>query len=309
MRATAGLLLIALLGAGAPAALAAPLNDAALAALNRAAFASPSAPDQKKSRRLVVAHFSQGQGATPLAAPADSTPLAADALFASQQSSSHGLTAWRGQSVAKLLPSGAVDTVSLTVGEVSRGPGGVVLAAPGGRLAADPQTVGVAYDRAWPSALRVAGGRYDLDVSPHAGLAMSDTYGSALAGASVRLQLPVSKRERLASLGFAPSSPSSATDKGRWFLFAEGSGELVGVHLSRDGRNLMPRAALTLDDGVQRDVVSDTQAGVGWRKGGVQASFGYVHREIRNDASVAANHQMADIKGDMVALTFSFRPH
>lgn len=304
MRAMAGLLFIAVLGAGAPV-LAASAGDPALKALNSAAFAH----NQQKPARVVISQFGQIQGAAPLPASVNAPPLPADALFGSQTFSNGALTSWRGQSVARLQPNGAVDTVSLTEGDVSRGPGGVVLAAPGGRLAADPQSVGVAYDRAWPSALRVGAGRYDLDLSPHAGLAMTNTDGSAIAGASLRLQLPQSKHNRLADLGFASSSAYAASDKGRWFLFAEGSGELVGVHLSRDGRNLMPRAALTLDDGVQRGVVSDTQAGIGWRKGAMQASFGYVHREIRNEASIAANHQTADIKGDMVALTFSFRPH
>ena len=91
------------------------------------------------------------------------------------------------------------------------------------------------------------------------------------------------------------------------FLFAEGSGELVGVHLSRNGGGFMPRAALTVDDGVQPTVVSDSQAGIGWRKGALQASFGYVHREIKNDMSYDATRQIGDIKGDMVAFSFSLK--
>ncbi len=320
MRAMFGLLLIVILEAGAPMALAAPSDDPALAALNRAAFGAPGFDTPRfdtprfdtgadiKTSGPVTIQFSQGQGAAPLSASAAAAaPLAADALFAAQQPASPASAHWRVQSASRLRPSGAVDTVNLTVSDVSQGPGGLILAAPNGHWAAQTQSLGLGYDRAWPSTLSVAGGRYDIDLSPHAGLAMADGHASAVAGASLRFQLPRSRRERLASLGFSPSSSSSIADKGRWFLFAEGSGELVGMHLSRDGHGLMPRAALTLDDGVQRDVVSDTQAGIGWRKGGVQASFGYVHREIRNEASIAANHQTPDIKGDMLALTFSLR--
>ncbi len=308
MRANLALLLIVLAGGLAQGAQAAG-DDPALAALNRAAFAKPQPDTGKHGRRHVEAHLRQGEG-PPSPVASSQAPLAADRLFSSSAWALSGAAAsWRSQSISSQDAAGAVDTVRLTVASVARGPGGLVLAEPGSRFAPDTQSVNLDFERAWPSALSIAGGRYDVDVAPHAGLSMSDYGGSAQAGAAVRLQLPQARSDSVGRrLGFTPDREAASSSHGRWFLFAEGSGELVGVHLSRNGGGLMPRAALTVDDGVRPTVVSDSQAGIGWRKGDLQASFGYVHREIRNEASIAANHQTADIRGDMVAVTFSLRP-
>jgi len=307
MRARWGLLLIALAAGVAQGAQAAG-DDAALAALNRAAFANPQA--DKVHRRHLEARLRQGEGPAATASSSQA-PLASDQLFSSRAwALSGGADSWRSQSVSS-QKGGAVDTVRLTVGSTASGPGGLVLAEPGSRFQAEAHSVNLDFERAWPSALSLSDGRYDVDLAPHAGLSVTDYGGAAAqAGAAVRLQLPQGGGDSVGRrLGFATERERvSSSNRGRWFLFAEGSGELVGVHFSRDGHGLIPRAALTVDDGVRPTVVSDSQAGIGWRKGDLQASFGYVHREIRNEASIAANHQTADIKGDMVALTLSLRP-
>lgn len=305
MRAIGGLLLIALTAGAANTARAAD-EDSARTALKQAVFSQPKAAKPDKRWR-VEPRLAQGDGPTPVGG-GDQSPLAADRLLSSTAwALSGGATAWRSQSVTNIGDGGASNTVRLTVGTVARGPGGLVLAGPEGRFQGETQRVDLDFEHNWPSALSLQGGRYDVDVAPHAGLAMSDTGGSALAGASVRLQLPQSRGGGIAGrFGFAPE-PARDASRGRWFLFAESSGELVGVHLSRDPRSLMPHAALTVDDGVQPTVVSDSQAGIGWRRGALQASFGYVHREIRNDAGYDTSRQIGDIKGDMVALSFSLK--
>ncbi len=107
--------------------------------------------------------------------------------------------------------------------------------------------------------------------------------------------------------GLADDHSVDSASHGRWFLFAEGSGDLVGLRLNRLGRGLSPSSTMTFAGDIQPTVVADSQAGLGWRRGAMQASFGYVHREIRNAAANDANHPVNDIKGDMVALTFSLR--
>ncbi len=308
MRANLALLLIVVASGLAQGAHAAGA-DAALTALNRAAFAKPRPDAEEHGRRHVEAHLRQGQGASSPVASSQA-PLAADQLFSSSPwALSAAAASWRSQSISSRDSGGAVDTVRLTVASTARGPGGLVLAEPGSRFAPDTQSVNLDFERAWPSALSIANGRYDVDVAPHAGLSMTDYGGSAPAGAAIRLQLPEARSDSVGRrLGFTTDREGASSSRGRWFLFAEGSGELVGVHLSRNGGGFMPHAALTVDDGIQPTVVSDSQAGIGWRRGDLQASFGYVHREIRNDASAAANRQTADIKGDMVAVTFSLRP-
>jgi len=54
-------------------------------------------------------------------------------------------------------------------------------------------------------------------------------------------------------------------------------------------------------------LVGDGQVGVGWRKGGIEASFGYVHRDVRmQGAPVGASDSYSD---NMAALAFTYRPH
>ena len=163
-------------------------------------------------------------------------------------------------------------------------------------------------DGAWPGRLRLASGGYDIEVAPRAGLSWSALGGSARAGAQIQVGPHLESANPIDRLGLAPDRPAAPMDKGRWFLFAQGSGEVLGVHLSRDGRGLLPSAALTLDGDASLHIVSDSQAGVGWRKGAMQASFGYVHREIENGAAWSGTRNPGDIKGDMVAFTFSLRP-
>ncbi|QUD86605.1 lipid A-modifier LpxR family protein [Phenylobacterium montanum] len=299
MRAILGLLLIALTGGAATSALAA--DDAALTALNRAAFDKPKAAAEQPKKPRFQASYHVGEGP---AAPAESSqaPLAADRLLSERAwALTGGSATWTSHSVSRLNDDGAVDTLRMTVVAAERGPGGVVLASPGGRLQPETNSVNLDFERSAP----ITSGRFALDVAPHFGVAMNDQGGSALAGAAVRLQLPQRRNSIAGQLGFQPDREADGT-RGRWFLFAEGSGELVGVHLSRSG-GLMPRANLTVDDGVNPTVVSDSQAGVGWKKGAMQASFGYVHREIRNDLGYDTSRQIGDIKGDMVAFSFSLK--
>jgi hypothetical protein len=299
MRAITGLLLFALAGGLAQGAQAG--DDTTLAALNRAAFDKPKQAAATPLKPRFKIDFHQGEGVVP-PLQSNEAPLAADRLFSERTwALSGGQASWNSQSVSRLHDDGAVDTLRMTVGETARGPGGVVLASPGGRLAPETSSVNLDYEHSVP----LTGGRFALDVEPHAGVSVNDGGSSALAGAAVRLQLPQHRDSIAGQLGFEPDHQADSS-RGRWFLFAEGSGELVGMHLSRGG-GLMPRANLTVDDGAQPTVVSDSQAGIGWRKGALQASFGYVHREIKNDMSYDATRQIGDIKGDMVAFSFSLR--
>jgi hypothetical protein len=54
--------------------------------------------------------------------------------------------------------------------------------------------------------------------------------------------------------------------------------------------------------------VGDAQVGVGWRKGDVQTSLGYVVRRVRVNDRLA--HQLLDVPGSdqVVGLSFSYKP-
>jgi len=93
-------------------------------------------------------------------------------------------------------------------------------------------------------------------------------------------------------------------DQGRFYLFAAVRGQAVGMNLVR-GVGGLRRDGWSSD--AASALVGDGQAGIGWRKGGMEADLGYVHRgvHIRN-----APHGMSDsYADDMAAVSLTFRPH
>lgn len=186
---------------------------------------------------------------------------------------------------------GHADTVRLTVAQ----PPAVPVA-----TAAAPFRQGgydLTFTRDWPEAVRLNAGAYDFGISPHASFGLSSDSRSAGAGAEV--QLAKQKTDRLGDLGVRDGKSFGQT--GRWYLFAAVSGKAVGLNMTRAGES----AGWSTDP--TSKLVGDGQLGVGWRKGGMQAAFGYVHREIKvqNSPHGADN----DIGDSMAAFTLSIRPH
>jgi hypothetical protein len=94
-------------------------------------------------------------------------------------------------------------------------------------------------------------------------------------------------------------------DQGRFYLFAAVRGQAVGMNLVSVAGSGLHRDGWSSD--ASSALVGDGQLGIGWRKGGMEADFGYVHRgvHIRN-APRGASDSYAD---DMAAVSFTFRPH
>ncbi len=210
--------------------------------------------------------------AQPLAAPLDRDALF-DAAFNDRTSSSLPLT--------------------------SPGPG---LSAPAAGAAPGPAgAYAVSFSRDWPQALRLNAGAYDLGISPHAAFGLSADSRMAEAGATV--QLGRDRSDRLGDLGVRDGKAFG--QQGRWYLFAAVSGKAVGLNMTRAGDGDWRRAGWSTDP--TSKLVGDGQLGVGWRKGGMQAAFGYVHREIKvqNSPHGADN----DVGDSMAAFTLSLRPH
>jgi len=144
-------------------------------------------------------------------------------------------------------------------------------------------------------------GKYALDVTPHAGLGIGGAGGSAEAGATVRFGKKMGDRV-VDSLGVEDGRQFG--QRGRWYMFAAASGQAVGLNMLRSGDGDWSRAGVTTD--TSSKLVGDGQAGLAWRKGPMQASFGYVHRKIRAKDQIMG---MATQKDEMVAFSFSLRPH
>lgn len=315
MRAITGLLLIVSAIAATAQAHAPPRLTPAQRALLNAVFADKTIQTVRQTHGFVSApvavrattRASLGVGSVFALPPVtgsslDQTHLLnTDRLIAGQ-----GLAVWRTQEESFATHGGAVDTLRVSVGGVARGPGGVVTARPDALMTPDAQAFDVSYTRGWPSVWSAQAGRYALDVSPHAGVGFSQAGGSAEAGALVRLGQDMQDRV-VRRLGLKTTDAPSADGQGRWFLFASASGRAVGVSMTPGAQNSLQRGAWTGEQATS--VVSDAQAGLGWRRGDLQASVGYVHRNVKNQTAITSGAGPANYHNSMVAFSFTITPH
>ncbi|MFD3265556.1 lipid A-modifier LpxR family protein [Phenylobacterium ferrooxidans] len=194
----------------------------------------------------------------------------------------------------------AVDSLRLSVGGAMHSPGGLPINVDHAQFQA--QAYEIAVTRDWPDAVSFATARYDVSVTPHAGLGMSSVGGSAEAGAMLTLGQKASDglKSRLGAMGVRDGSAFG--NEGRWYLFAAASGRAVGLNMQRNngdwngaGWSTDPSSAL----------IGDAQLGVGWRKGSMQTSFGYIHREVKGQHMVWGQETKDD---SMVAFSLSIKP-
>ena len=164
--------------------------------------------------------------------------------------------------------------------------------------------VDVTVTRGWPSALALKGRKFALDVTPHAGVGYGGAGGSAEAGATVRLGRKKNMGSRVNDALGVQDGNSTFGDRGRWYIFAAASGRAVGLNMLRGQNGDWSRAGLTQD--TTSKLIGDSQAGVAWRRGPMQASLGYIHREIK--ARGEGIMGLATQKDDVVALSFSLKP-
>lgn len=146
----------------------------------------------------------------------------------------------------------------------------------------------------------------DRVFAPHAQFNLSNNGGSAEAGATMQLGRNLQRKliRGLDRLGVSAVASPSAREAGRWFLFASASGREVGLNMTRDPQGQFPRLGWSAEGASA--MISDAQAGVGWRRGDMQASFGYVHREVRPQTEGAIDP--GTLRDSMMALSFSIRP-
>ena len=208
-----------------------------------------------------------------------------------------GLVRWTGGEA----PIGANTALRITVGGTLWTPGGLPLNLANSQFNADAYEVALTRD--WPSALAYEGRGFGLDVTPHAGLGMTSVGGSAEAGATLRLmQRDATAEARLNAMGLRDGK-SSFGERGRWYLFAAASGRAVGLNMLH-GDQGWNHAGWTTD--ATSKLTGDAQVGVGWRKGDMQTSFGYIHREVKGQNMLFG----VDPKSDsVVAFSLSIRPH
>ena len=202
--------------------------------------------------------------------------------------------------LSKPRASGRVDSLRVSVGGNLRTPGGLPINLD--RAEFDAHSYEVSLIRNWPSAVSFETGNLDLDLSPHAGVGVTSRGGSAEAGATLKLSQRVGAEanERLRDMGVREGSIHG--DQGRWYLFAAASGQAVGLNILRNDQG-WDRAGWTTDP--TSTLVGDAQVGVGWRKGVLQTSLGYMHREIKGQHMIFGQQTRED---SVVAFTLSIKP-
>ena len=143
------------------------------------------------------------------------------------------------------------------------------------------------------SQLRRQSGDLEIELTPHAGVGVTSRGGSAEAGATVRIGENLTVRDG-----------QSYGETGRWYVFAAGTGRAVGMNFLRGEDGGWTRAGMSHDSGA---FIGDAQVGVAWRRGDMQASFGYVHREIEAEGLRGEGFD-TDVQEGLVAFQLSIRP-
>jgi hypothetical protein len=215
-----------------------------------------------------------------------------------------GPVSWRSNAFNhQAQPGGPIDSVRVSMA------GTVPTAAYAPLMLSRPEAyelreVDVTVTRGWPSAVMLKGRKYALDVTPHAGLGFGGAGGSAEAGAMVRLGKKKNMGDRVTDALGVRQGDAAFGGRGRWYVYAAASGRAVGFNMLRGQNGDWSRAGLTQD--TTSRLIGDSQAGIAWRKGPMQASLGYIHREIKAKEGIMG---LATQKDDVIALSFSLKPN
>jgi hypothetical protein len=97
-------------------------------------------------------------------------------------------------------------------------------------------------------------------------------------------------------VGYQSDSRAVYGNKGRWYLYAATDNNAFGFNMMRGMHGEVRRAGFTNE---RVAAIGDKQAGLAWRKGSMQASLGYVERELSTFG--------ASMEQRYVALTLSFK--
>lgn len=257
---------------------AAPFGDtSALALLNQAAFAPRTFTDKVDPISSLIEREAYAPGEGPVR--------------------------WEtGEARLSASPDGPVDSLRVSVGGALVTPGGLPLNL--SRAQYETRAYEVAVTRDWPAALSFEGKAFGVDLTPHAGVGVTNIGGSAEAGATLQLSkrqsLSENASERLKALGLRDGARFG--DRGRWYLFAAASGRAVGLNMLHNEGG-WDRAGWSQD--TASTLVGDAQVGVGFRKGPMQTSLGYIHREVKGAHMIWGQDTRDD---SMVAFSLSIKP-
>jgi hypothetical protein len=263
--------------------------------LGGAAFAQTALQAQP----ILIAPSNAGFGEQPSNSAPAYGPMGA-LLSSDTYSRSQGLSHWDSTETPLPTSGSAVNSVRISTIRSSPAPGIVPLNL--NHDALDTRVYDVSVNRAWPGAVSFDTGKLGIEVTPHAGVGMGTAGGSAEAGATLTVgqKLDNDVQSRLKSMGVQDGAIFG--NEGRWYLFAAASGRAVGLNI-RHGEDGWDRAGWSTDP--SSALIGDAQVGVGWRRGVMQTSFGYIHREVKSQHMLMGQETRAD---SVVAFSLSIKP-
>lgn len=197
--------------------------------------------------------------------------------------------------------NGSVDTLRLSTGGAIRSPSGLP-ADLDDRAQFESGAYEVAVTRDW-APMRFGAGEYDVSLTPRTGVGVSNAGGQAEAGATLTVgqKRDDVAKDRLADLGIRDGG--SYGDQGRWYLFAAASGRAVGLNVLRSDSGGWDRDGWSTD--ASTALIGDAHVGVGYRKGPMQTSFGYIHREVKGEHMIFGERTRQD---SVVAFSLILKP-
>ena len=211
-----------------------------------------------------------------------------------------GLVRWNsGELLLSNGEAGPVDSLRVSVGGALRTPGGAPINLDRAQFQADAYEISLVRD--WPKALSFDSGAFDVDLSPHAGVGMTNYGGSAEAGAQVKISRDERAARQLREMGIGDGAAFG--NLSRWYLYAAVSGRAVGLNMMRSDAGGWNRAGWTTD--ATSALMGDVQMGVGWRKGILQSSFGLIHREVKGQHMIWGQQTRDDT---LAAFSLSIKP-
>ena len=189
--------------------------------------------------------------------------------------------------------------------QTSHSAGAIAFDQPGYLTAADEG----ALDFAGPgrsSTLSLTKGGYEFAFVPQGGFDAAGGASAAQAGAMVRVGADIQGKvmDGLNKLGMHTVDSAALANRGRLYLFAAYSGKEVGLNIGHGTQGGIQRLGWSAEGA--STLVSDGQVGVGWRQGKMQASVGYVHRDVNSNYDNGfGNVGMQKLSDNMVAFTLS----
>lgn len=132
----------------------------------------------------------------------------------------------------------------------------------------------------WASPTLGSAERFATRYEPRFNFSVVQHNGESQAQIQVALgdtERPAPVKPQQVRLGAARAPVAIAKPKGHWYLFAAGGSNAVGMNLLRDTSGELKRAGWTFEHVA---AIGTGQAGIGWRKGPLQASLGLVERQL-----------------------------